>query len=125
MPESERLVGGQLQTAISNAVVRVVAEYTGRGPTRARTILHGDWVFVSLEGSLTKGELRLSDMGDGEFVRESRRRYQVAMRAELTAEVEALVGRRAVAFFSDNHLDPDIALEAVMLEPEPSVATEG
>jgi uncharacterized protein YbcI len=125
MPETERLVGGQLQTAISNAVVRVVAEYTGRGPTRARTIIHGDWVLVSLEGSLTKGERRLSEMGDADFVRESRRRYQVAMRADLTGEIEALIGRKAIAFFSDNHLDPDIALEAVLLEPEPPGVSQG
>jgi uncharacterized protein YbcI len=125
MPEPQRLVGGQLQTAISNVVVRVVAEYTGRGPSRTRTIVHGDWVFVSLEGALTKGERKLSEMGHADFVMESRHRYQIAMRAELTAEIEALVGRKAIAFFSDNHLDPDIALEAVLLEPESAGAIDG
>jgi uncharacterized protein YbcI len=39
------------------------------------------------------------------------------MRDELTGEVEALMGRKVIAFFSDNHLDPDMALEAMLLEP--------
>jgi hypothetical protein len=29
-------------------VIRIVAEYTGRGPMRARTMIHGDWLFVAL-----------------------------------------------------------------------------
>jgi uncharacterized protein YbcI len=112
--------GGQLHTAISNAVVRVVAEYTGRGPTRARTMLTGDWVFVSLEDTLTKGERKLAETGSADFVMDARRRFQSAMRPDLTGEVEALTGRRVIAFFSDNHLDPDMALEAMLLEPESS-----
>jgi uncharacterized protein YbcI len=113
----DRPVGGQLHTAISTAVVRVVADYTGRGPTRARTIISGDWVFVSLEDTLTKGERRLAETGNADFVMDARRRYQSAMRDELTGEVEALMGRKVIAFFSDNHLDPDMALEAMLLEP--------
>jgi uncharacterized protein YbcI len=113
----DRPVGGQLHSAISTAVVRVVADYTGRGPTRARTIISGDWVFVSLEDTLTKGERRLAETGNADFVMQARRRYQSAMRDELTGEVEALMGRKVIAFFSDNHLDPDMALEAMLLEP--------
>jgi uncharacterized protein YbcI len=60
--------------------VRVVAEYTARGPTRARTTISGEWVFVSLEDTLTKGERKLADTGNAEFVIEARRRCQSAMR---------------------------------------------
>jgi uncharacterized protein YbcI len=113
----DRLVGGQLNAAISTAVIRIIAEYTGRGPTRARTMMHGDWVFVALEDTLTKGERKLAELGRGEFVIQARRMFQTAMRDELTAEITALTGRKVIAFFSDNHLDPDMALEAVLLEP--------
>jgi uncharacterized protein YbcI len=120
MPDTapERATGGQLHAAISNAVIRVVAEYTGRGPTRARTMLHGDWLFVALEDTLTKGERKLVEIGRNEFVIQTRRTFQTAMREELTAEITALTGRKVIAFFSDNHLNPDMALEAMLLEPQ-------
>jgi uncharacterized protein YbcI len=103
--------------AISNGVVRILAEYTGRGPTRARTILNGNWVFVTLEDALTKGERKLGEIGRGDFVLEARRAFQLAMRAEIIDLVEAVTGRTVVAFMSDNHIDPDLAVETFVLEP--------
>ena len=37
------------------------------------------------------------------------------MGAELKASVEELTGRRVVAFMGGNHLDPDMAVEVVIL----------
>lgn len=115
--EAARPAGGQLHAAISKATIRVLTEYTGRGPTRARTILNGDWVFVTIEDALTKGERKLAELGRTDFVMNSRRTFQAAMRDELTHEVEQITGRRVLAFLSDNHLDPDLGLEAMLLEP--------
>ena len=112
--------GGRLHAAISDAAIRVLAEYTGRGPTRAQTIIHGDWVFITIEDILTKGERKLVDIGRGDFVLEARRTFQDAMREELSSEIEALTGRRVRAFFSDNSIDPDMGLEALLLEPATS-----
>jgi uncharacterized protein YbcI len=97
-------------------VVRTTAEYTGRGPTRARTVMSGDWVFVTLSDTLTKGERRLAESGRREFVRETRHAYQQVMRADLVLEIERLTGRNVIAFLSDNHIDPDVAIEAFELE---------
>jgi uncharacterized protein YbcI len=110
---------GDLRSAISDVTVRVLAEYTGRGPTRARTTMSGDWVFVTLEDTLTKGERKLSEIGRGDFVLEARKEFQNAMRDDLSREVEKLTGRKVIAFLSDNHLEPDIGLEAMMLAPAP------
>jgi|1186.fasta_scaffold424746_1 uncharacterized protein YbcI len=115
---AERPAGGQLLADISTTTVRVVADYTGRGPTRARTIISGDWLFITLIDGLTKGERRLVELGRDDFVRETRKAYQNAMRDELTGEVERLTGRKVIAFLSDNHLDPDVGLEAMLLQPD-------
>ena len=40
-----------LHRDISDAVVRITAEYTGRGPTRARTTINGDWTPMSTRTS--------------------------------------------------------------------------
>jgi len=50
-------------------------------------------------------------------VRQTRREYQSAMREEMTGAVEEIVGRRVIGFMSDNHIDPDLAVEVFVLEP--------
>ena len=72
-----------LHRDISDAVVRITAEYTGRGPTRARTTINGDWIFVTPSDTLTKGERKLAEAGRMDFVREARRAYQDVMREEV------------------------------------------
>jgi len=103
--------------AISNAVVRTLSAYTGRGPTKARTHLDEDLVSVVLEDTLTKGERSLVRDGRAAHVLSTRKAYQETMAAELIAAVEAISGRKVMAFLSDNHIDPDIAVETFVLEP--------
>lgn len=111
---------GPLQAAISNAVVRTIAEYTGRGPTKARTTITHDWVFVTLEDTLTKGERRLAEGGRTDSVLQTRRDFQEAMEGDLTRLVEEMTGQKVLAFMSANHVDPDVAVEAFALAPNGS-----
>jgi uncharacterized protein YbcI len=53
---SEHPPGSSLYVTISNAIVGLLREYTGRGPTKARTTLRDNLVVVLLEQTLTKGE---------------------------------------------------------------------
>lgn len=115
--ETQQIVGGGLASAISNGVVRLLRDYTGRGPTRARTHIDGDLVSVVLEDTLTKGERSLVQDGETALVLQARHAYQRTMRPYLVALVEQLTGRRVRAFLSDNHIDPDIAIESFVLEP--------
>ena len=43
------------------------------------------------------------------------------MREDLVAAVEILIERKVIAFMSDNHIDPDMAAEIFILEPEDDV----
>src|SRR4028119_921735 len=52
--QTDAPVGGSKAAAISNHVVRTMSEYTGRGPTRARTHLNDNLVTVVLQDTLTK-----------------------------------------------------------------------
>jgi uncharacterized protein YbcI len=108
---------GRLAMAISNRVVQIISEYTGRGPTKSRVYMNGDIVVCVFSDSLTKGERKLVDNGEGDSVLQTRRTYQSLMRGEVTRAVEDLTGRRSIAFFSDNHVDPDMGIEVVVLEP--------
>jgi uncharacterized protein YbcI len=108
---------GQTAQAITNAVVGVVREYTGRGPTQAQTTISENSVLVTLRDTLLKAERSLVTDGHGEAVMSMRRRFQATMQADLVAVVSEHTGREVIAFFSDNLVDPDMAVEVFILEP--------
>ena len=101
--------GNSPASAISNLVVRLMSEYTGRGPTRARTYIHDDLITVLLQDTLTKGERSLVRDGKEELVLTTRLAFQMTMREDLTAGLEQITGRKVRAFMSSNHMDPDVA----------------
>jgi uncharacterized protein YbcI len=103
---------------ISQRVVALLQEYTGRGPQRARTTIDRLLVSVVLEDTLTKGERSLVDAGHGEHVLATRRAYQEAMREDAILAVEQILGCRVAAMLSANHIDPDLAVESFVLHPE-------
>jgi len=105
-----------LRQAISDAIVRVSADFIGRGPTRAKTYITGDIVFCVLEDTLTRGERSLVADGDGEAVRQMRRRFQDAMRRQVCTAVEALTERKVVSFLSDNDIEAETAIEVFLLD---------
>ena len=110
---------GSVAAAISNACVKLLAEWTGRGPTKAKTILNRDLVTVLLQETMTKAERSLASNGDPRFVLDLRHRFQEAMRDDLVGTVEQMTERKVIAFMSANHVDPDMAVEVFVLEPEP------
>ena len=116
-PQEQR-TGGALLTALSNAVVQIVREYTGRGPTQARASIRDNVVLVLMQETLLKAEHSLINDRKGALVVEMRRSFQQTMREELSAAVEQLTGRAVIAFMSDSHLEPDYSAEIFVLAPE-------
>jgi uncharacterized protein YbcI len=108
---------GPLTAAISNAVVGLLREFTGRGPTQARTTIGSDTVVVTLRDSLTKAERTLASRGQALEVLAMRRAFQDTMREDLISAVERLTHRRVEAFLSDNLHEPDVAVEIFLLVP--------
>jgi uncharacterized protein YbcI len=115
----DRPSAGPLSLAISNLIVGLLREYTGRGPTKARTTIRDNVVVVVLEQTLTKGEQSLVTKGREDKVLDIRHEFQNAMRDECSKKVAELTGRTVVAFLSANHIDPDIGVEIFMLDESP------
>jgi uncharacterized protein YbcI len=113
----EAHVDGELAAAISQTVVRALSATTGRGPTKAKTTIGENGVFVVLQDTLTHGERTLSDAGQGRAVLDLRRRWQAVMQADVSREIEELTGRKVIGFMSDNQIDPDLAVEVFILQP--------
>jgi uncharacterized protein YbcI len=116
-PLEQQQVHGPLLASISRAVVRIVHEYTGRGPTKARTSIRDDIVVVMLQETLLKAEQSLIRDEKDRVVVEIRRTFQQTMREDLSAAVQMLTERKVIAFMSDSHLDPDYSVELFVLAP--------
>jgi len=109
--------GGSKSAAISNLTVRLLSQYTGRGPTKARTFFNDDMITVVLQDTLTKAESTLVEKDRHQLVLLTRKTFQDVMGDDLIAGVEEITGRTVSAFLSANHIDPDIAVETFLLEP--------
>lgn len=105
------------ESAISNAMVRILHEFYGKGPARARTYTFDNYVFCVLEDVLTTVERTLNEGGEGRLVRELRLTFEDLMTKTFTAEVELLTGRRVVGYHSQVVFDPNIAFELFVLDP--------
>jgi uncharacterized protein YbcI len=116
MTEPERPAGSLPYLAISNAIVTLLREYTGRGPTKARTTIHDNVLVVMLEQTLTKGEQVLVAKGRADNVLILRREWQEAMREEASARIAEITGRKVLAMMSANHIDPDLGAEIFVLD---------
>jgi uncharacterized protein YbcI len=103
---------------INNGAVRVVREYTGRGPTKARSVIDSDSVTILLGDTLTPGERRLAEGGKADGVLATRHEFQRLMRDDLVKVVEDALDRKVIAFMSANHIDPDMGVEVFVLEPK-------
>jgi uncharacterized protein YbcI len=102
---------------ISTAAVQLLHDHTGRGPTKARTIINENLVTIVLADTLTKGERTLVENGRADRVLKLRHDYQLVMEDALVALVEGQLDRKVIAFMSQNHIDPDLAVEVFVLAP--------
>jgi uncharacterized protein YbcI len=106
---------GRLRTAISNAMVRLVRERYGRGPTRAKTFCADEFVFCVLEDLLTTVERTLVGGGRADLVRRLRLRFHEQEAGTFAREVQALTGRQVVAGHTQIVFRPDVLLLVFVL----------
>jgi uncharacterized protein YbcI len=104
---------------ISRGIVKLIRDIVGRGPTKARTTIGHDLVVVLLADTLTKGEIQLAEHGETDLVLSTRHKVQKIMQDNAVEMIESILGRKVIAFMSANHIDPDMAVEVFVLEPEP------
>jgi uncharacterized protein YbcI len=116
MSDQAPLKGGELNAAITSALVGVQTEYLGRGPRSASTYHYGHVLVTLMHDVLTPAEKSLMQTGHTDAVHHIRRLFQETMESDFREAVERLTGREVLAFISGNHLDPDIAAEMFILD---------
>jgi uncharacterized protein YbcI len=121
VPMGEQRDNQSPSAKIATSVVQVMHEYTGRGPTKAKTTINENIVTVLLADTLTSGERNLVEFGRPDRVIRLRHDYQLVMRDDLIEIVERELDRKVIAFMSQNHIDPDLAVEVFVLQPADAV----
>jgi uncharacterized protein YbcI len=111
--------GGSLRAALANAMVGLKKHYYGRGPTAAKAWILDDYVFVALEGGLTRNEETLLADGKADEVRRFRLAFQETVGAAAMNAVAELTGRNVLTYHSQIVFDPPRAFEIFVLEPAP------
>ena len=111
--------GGSVRSALANAMVGMKKQYYGRGPTAAKAWILDDYVFVAMEGGLTRNEETLLADGKQDVVRNYRLSFQETVGEPTMAAVEEIVGRRVLTYHSQIVFDPMRAFEIFVLEPAP------
>ncbi len=97
-----RRTRGQIEAAISKAVVQFEVEQMGRGPADVRTYVIGDAIFVRLKGLLTPAERQLAHSEEGRtLIKDLRRQLVEASRHALQGAIEDITGSKVISLFTD------------------------
>lgn len=116
MPDTEHLQGGELNAAITSALVGIQTKHLGRGPRTASTFHYGNVVVTLMYDVLTPAERSLAQNDHLDAVAQMRNLFQSTMEEDFREAVERLTGRRVKAFISGNQLTPDVAAELFLLD---------
>jgi uncharacterized protein YbcI len=116
MTDMAGLTGGELNAAVTSALVEIHNEHLGRGPKTASTFYSGNVLVTLMNGVLTHAEKSLTDTHHINAVTSMRHLFQRTMEADFRVVVERLTGRKVLAFISGNQVDPDIAAELFILD---------
>jgi uncharacterized protein YbcI len=109
---------GSVRTALANAMVGMKKQFYGRGPTAAKAWILDDYVFVAMEGGLTRNEETLLADGKEDLVRGYRLSFQETVADVVMAAVAELLGRRVLTYHSQIVFHPPRTFEIFVLEPQ-------
>jgi uncharacterized protein YbcI len=102
---------------VTRGLARLHTQYYGKGPTKARTYMVNDTMVCFLEDGFTTVEETLIADGNSQAVHDIRHSFQTAMEEPFRDVVEKATGRNVVAYMSQIHTGPDLAVELFVLEP--------
>lgn len=114
--DSPRLRGGELNAAVTSALVGIQHEHLGRGPKTASTFHYENVIVTLMKDVMTPAEKTLARGGNGAAVSNMRHLFQETMQNDFNIAIERLTGAKVVAFISGNHIEPDMAAEIFVMD---------
>ena len=93
---------GEIEAAISEAMVGFEIDCMGRGPKEARSYIIDDLILVRLKGVLTPAEQQLAKRADGvELIKKMRSTLIDTSRARLSTLISDVSGAKVVDILTD------------------------
>lgn len=115
-PPLEEESGNSLRAAISREMVKAMKTYYGKGPTKAKSYLFDDLLFVVMRGGETHAEKTLLEAGHSDEVRTFRQRFENIMGERLIGTVEQLTERKVLTYQSQVMFDPFVVTEIFVFD---------
>lgn len=116
-----KITKGQLETNISEAIIRFEIDYMGRGPEETKTYIINDMIFCRLKGVLTVAEKKLAKDAEGiALIKQTRHRLLESARellkkiiqdiadvevVSLHTDISTATGERIIVFTLNNNLE--------------------
>jgi uncharacterized protein YbcI len=108
--------GASLLSAISREMVKAMKTYYGRGPTKAKSYLMDDLLFIVMRGGTTEAEQTLLAAGEADAVRAFRQRFENVMAERLVGTIEQLTERKVLTYQSQVLFDPPTIIEVFLFD---------
>lgn len=108
--------GQSMLLRLSNEMVRAQKEFFGKGPTRAKSYILDDMLFIVMRGGMTTAEKTMLEFGHPDQVRHFRQLFENEMTGRLTDMVEQITGRKVATYQSQVMFDPDVIVEMFVFD---------
>lgn len=105
--------------AISREVVVLLKNMVGRGPTKSKTYIHDDCVFILLREGHTRGEETMFGAGGSRGVAQGRVDIAETIRGPLIEVIERHTDRKVVGFMPGSQQHPDLLCFVFVLDTSP------
>jgi uncharacterized protein YbcI len=93
---------GEIEAAISEAMIRFEIEYMGRGPKEARSHIIDDLILVRLKGVLTPAEEQLAKCAEGvELIKKMRATLIESARGRISTMISDTSGAKVLDILTD------------------------
>ena len=93
---------GQIESQISEAIIKFEKEYMGRGPKETKTYIIKDMIFIRLKGVLTPAEEQLAKTTDGsELIKKTRIQLLEGARLLLENIISDITGYQVKSLHTD------------------------
>jgi uncharacterized protein YbcI len=107
---------GETRAQLSNALVALMKEHWGKGPTAAKSFFNDEYILTIFEGGLVRNEETMLKAGHNDLVRLYRLAFQQVIRDEMMSTVEEITGRKVLDYHSQIVFDPVRAFEIFVLD---------
>jgi len=93
---------GQIESQISEAIIKFEKEYMGRGPKETKTYIIKDMIFIRLKGVLTSAEEQLAKTAEGsELIKKTRIQLLEGARFLLENIISDITGYQVKSLHTD------------------------